>query len=291
MSVDLPFKHSVVDGLVVPAFMTQKRLDELRDFQLRPEDVFIVTYMKSGTTWLQQIAKLIRNEGKEDGKTILDATPWPEALNTEFLYGYWMDLDQLPSPRVFKSHFPYSMMVGGLPHTTQAKYIYVARNPKDVAVSLYYHLRGFCQWDYSGEWGDFFGLFMKGHVPFGLWFDHVLGWWKYREEKNVLFLKFEDIKKDLPGAVRTVAEFMGQSLKPELVDRIVDQSTFESMKANPTANFSWESERQFPDATPFMRKGTIGDWKNHFTAEQNAEIDAVYAERMKGSGLEFDYVA
>jgi len=52
-------------------------------------------------------------------------------------------INEMPSPRIFKSHNPYHMMAGGVPHTSPAKYIYIARNPKDTAVSFYYHMCGF----------------------------------------------------------------------------------------------------------------------------------------------------
>ena len=96
------------------------------------------------------------------------------------------------------------------------------------------------------------------------------------------------MKKDLLGAVRTIAEFMCHGLNQETLEEIVKQSTFESMKANPATNFSWKKDYR-PNETQFMRKGEVGDWRNHFTAEQTAEFDTLYAEKMKGSGLEFDF--
>uniref|UniRef100_A0A1X7T1I4 Sulfotransferase domain-containing protein n=1 Tax=Amphimedon queenslandica TaxID=400682 RepID=A0A1X7T1I4_AMPQE len=71
-------------------------------------------------------------------------------------------------------------MPGRDPANSIAKYIYIARNPKDVAVSYYYHAKRFTHFDFTGDWNCFFEFFMKGEVPFGLWFDHVLEWWKYK---------------------------------------------------------------------------------------------------------------
>ena len=284
MTEAAPFKYRIVHGLVTPpicgAIISQQRMEDLKNFHLEEDDVFVVTYPKSGTTWLQQITRLIRNEGEEDGQSVVDSVPWLEALNHD---------NRLPSLRVFKSHSSYDMMPGGLPHTTPAKYIYAARNPKDVAVSMYYHTRGFKQFKYNGCWNDFFQLFLSGRIGAGLWFDHVLDWWKRKDEENVLFLKYEDMKRDLPETVRIVADFMGHSLKPEVVDKIVERSTFESMKANPDTNYSFWAEHHNTDTPQFMRKGIVGDWKSHFTPEQNIKFDKVYAEKLKGSGLEFDF--
>ena len=212
----------------------------------------------------------------------MESVPWPD---TTFLP--MKVINEMPSPRIFKSHSPYHMMAGGIPHTSPAKYIYIARNPKDTAVSFYYHVSGSLPYQYSQPWEHFLRLYMSGTVEFGLWFDHVLEWWKHRYAENILFLKYEDMKMDHHGAVKKIAEFMGYDLKEEVIDVIVEKSTFQNMKENPALNEGIKKLRK-PDAPGFFRKGVVGDWRSHFTSEQNTEFDAVYAERMKGSGLDFD---
>ena len=162
------------------------------------------TPYKSGTTWLQQIVKLIRNNGREDGVKIVDASPWLEALKPSE-----NNVEEMPSPRTFKSHTPYHTMPGGPPHTSPCQVHYVARNPKDVAVSVYYHSRAFKSWEYSGPWDHFFQLFMDGKVMYGLWFDHVLEWWKHSDDANVLFLRFEDSKARSEGLPRETNQVHG----------------------------------------------------------------------------------
>ena len=242
-----------------------------------------------GTTWTQHIINLIRNQGKDDtsGLHITMAVPWIESISPVGLP--IEDLDKMPSPRFFKSHSPYNMMAGGLPHTSPAKYIYVARNPKDVAVSFYYHMRRFTRLNYSGTWDEWYQLYKSGKVHFGDWFDHVLEWWKHRDAKNILFLKYEDMKRDHRGAVKKMSEFMGYNLEEAVIDTIVEKSTMQSMMGNPAVNPDKLKPILKPDAQPFLRKGIVGDWRNHFTPEQNAEFDAIYAKKMKDSGLDFDF--
>ena len=179
--------HSL-NGLVVPRFVTQENVEKLKDIKLRDDDVWIVTYPKAGTTWTQYIVHLIHNGGKDDGKRIVHAVPWIEsgATLTSIMAG-----DMTP-PRAFKSHMPYDRMPCGIPHSTPCKYIYVARNPKDLATSFHYHYR---RVHIPGiEWKEFFEYFLAGKVEFGDYFDHVLGWWARKDNNNVLFIKFEDIK-------------------------------------------------------------------------------------------------
>ena len=61
------------------------------------------------------------------------------------------------------------------------------------------------------------------------------------------------------------------------------------MKANPATNKLETNNLRKANTSKFMRKGEVGDWKNYFTDEQNEEFDKQYAEKMEGSGLEFDW--
>lgn len=182
------------------------------------------------------------------------------------------------------------MVYGAPPHTTQAKYIYIARNPKDVAVSYFHHLRGFIAYQFSGSWDEFFELYLAGNIYYGSWFDHVLGWWGHRNAENVLFLRYEDLISNLREGAERIARFLPGDTPPAgVIEEVVKQCSFDSMQDNPSTNFSWAKELRHPDQPPFMRKGKVGDWRNYFTAEQNAVFDALYVEKMKDSGLEFEF--
>ena len=70
------------------------------------------------------------------------------------------------------------MMPGRDPADSAAKYIYVTRNPKDVAVSFYHHMKHTHHLTFTSDWDTYFESFLKGDVFYGLWFDHILEWWK-----------------------------------------------------------------------------------------------------------------
>ena len=281
-----PPKLKQFKGLLVPPFVSEEWMEELNSFKLCPEDVWVVSYPKSGTTWTQQIVKLLQNGGKDDGRKITDAIPFVDSVNKDPTFYYQVNLSELPFPRAFKSHFTYDLMPCGPPNTKPCKYIYVARNPKDVGVSLFHFLQAHKVFPPDLTWSDFFPSFTNGDVGYGSWFDHVLGWWAHKDDPNVLFLKYEDMKKDLAKSVKKIAEFIGCTTSKEVTEAIVKQCGFENMKSNPQTNYSWESAFQ---AKPFMRKGMVGDWKNHFTDEESAQFDTVYTDRMKGSSLLFDF--
>ena len=106
---------------------------------------------------------------------------------------------------------------------------------------------------------------------------------------NILFLKFEDMKNDLHQAIETISSFLGYKLEPQVVNSIAEQCTFQSMKENPSTNYSSLAHRRKENSEPFLRKGIVGDWKSYFTEDQNRRFDEEYAKRMSGSGLDFEF--
>ena len=71
------------------------------------------------------------------------------------------------------------------------------------------------------------------------------------------------MKDDLKLTVEKIAEFMNIQLQPETVEKIVSLSTFDNMKVNPAANMSWIDSHRKEGSVAFLRKGVVGDWKNH----------------------------
>ena len=276
--------YHIINGLPLPKFVQEECLKEMRDLQLYPDDVWVVSYPKCGTTWTQQMVKLIRSRGVTDGVKITMAVPWLEARAG--IPGF--KLEDLSRPRAFKSHFPYQLFPCGPPCKTPCKFIYVARNPKDVAVSFFFHTRQGHYPDIS--WESFWTKYVGGELEFGDFFDHVLSWWPHRMEGNVLFLKYEDMKKAPQLAVSQIAAFMGAELSSDEIAKIADLSSFDSMKQDNTTNMSWMSVFDDTSGKPsFMRKGIVGDWTNFLSPQQSAQIDAICAEKLKVVGLEFQY--
>ena len=285
------------NGVMVPRISPQW-WEELRTYTLRPDDVFIATYPKSGTTWMQQIVKLLRSDGRMDGIKIDRSVPWLEMLDSSFgkIMGYTTDMatsSEVISPRAFKSHFTYELIPGGLPHTTPAKYIYVMRNPKDICVSSWHHVHKNSTSPSRLSWDEHMELILNFRdVPFGDWFSHVLGWWKHRDAPNILFVKYEDMKADPLAIVSTVAKFIGISnITDQLLQDVVEKSSFASMKKDASANYNWMAgpDKALPAKDQFIRKGEIGSWIEHFSEEQNRRFDEIYAERMMGSDLDFKF--
>ncbi|NXR74243.1 ST1B1 Sulfotransferase, partial [Pycnonotus jocosus] len=166
--------------------------------------------------------------------------------------------------------------------------IYVGRNAKDVAVS-YYHFDLMNKFEpHPGTWAQYLEEFMAGRVAYGSWYNHVKGYWQRRKDHPILYLFYEDLKEDLRREIAKVAQFLGQKLSEAALDTITQHTSFESMRDNPATNYTkMPSEFMDHSVSPFMRKGTTGDWKNYFTVAQNERFDQDYAQKMSGTDLCF----
>ena len=268
----------------VPIFISQADLDQIeKEFVVQNDDVFVVTYPRSGTTWTEQMVHLLINQGEQGEQRITDAVPWLETLPHR-PNGMVAFLKTMPQRRLFTSHLPYPL-IPPLKNTT-AKIIYLARNPKDVAVSTYFHNQS--KLGYEGTWDEHFQEFLNGDVGFGPYFDHVLPWWQAsQKDKNILFMKYEDMKLDHAGNVAKLASFMDLQVDLQVIETVVTLSSLKSMTSNETTNFDWIPQRA--DVPKHFRKGEIGDWRNHFSAEQSQQMEALLMKKLKGSGLQFDF--
>ena len=268
------------DGFLMPLGFPPEGFASGQQYVPQAGDVFVSTYPKCGTTWMQYIVLLIVREGSglRDGETINDAFPHLEEVGRHVV-------EALPAPRLIKTHLPF----GRTPWAEDARYVYVARNPFDCAVSFYHHTRGFARhYDFvDGTFDDFLECFIRGEVDFGDYFDNLLPWFARRKTANVLFTTYEDMLADPPRAIVRVAEFLGNHgmravSDAPLRERILEQSSFRNMRERQQR---WSSERP-ADMPAFVRKGIVGDWQNHFSPAQAKRLVARFEQRTSGTGAE-----
>jgi hypothetical protein len=250
---------------------------QLRYFEYvpRPDDIFIVTYPRSGTTWMQMILYQLTTDGSMDFPHIAEYCPWFEKSHRA---GRGFELR--PSPRIFKSHLSHPKIPKG-----PCKYIYVARDGKDVAVSNYHLHRMYLQ--YEGTFAEFFERFMKGDIGYGSWFRHVAGWWAHRHDPNVLLLTYEELTRDLEACLRRIITFCGFKVSPERFPVILERCCFEFMKKHesqfdPAMEWLWERGVRL---NSFLRAGRIGDGAMYLDSQQQARFDRAYHRYLGGTSL------
>ena len=236
------------------------------DFIPRADDIYIVTYPRSGTTWIQMILYQLTTDGNMDFIHISQCIPW---LERAFLTG--RNLNEIPSPRIFKTHWHLSRV-----RQWPGRYIYVSRDGRDVAVSYFHFYKAYL--GFEGTFAEFFEMFLQGTVQYGTWFRHLDDAKKYKACASTMILRYEDLKSDLDQCIKTIAAFCCFDLK-ENFKEIVDRCTFEFMrryelKFDHATEIWWERTRQ--DGR-FLRQGKVGDWVNHFTPEQQLAFEAAIA--------------
>uniref|UniRef100_H2MEV9 Sulfotransferase n=1 Tax=Oryzias latipes TaxID=8090 RepID=H2MEV9_ORYLA len=267
-------------GVYVPKLIhTEASLDYFQNFTFRPQDVLIVTYPKSGTTWMQEVVPLIVSGGDPASVETIpnwDRVPWLEEVRASTL-----NLEGRPSPRMLTTHFHYSMMPPSF-FKAKPKVIYVMRNPKDVFTSIFHYSKMASFLVTPDSQSEFLQKFLDGKVIFGSWFDHVSGWLNADDKDRIMYISYEEMIMDLKDSVARISQFLEKTLDDEVISKIADRSLFKNMKQNNMSNYS-AVPKEFMDQTKsqFLRKGISGDWKNQLTAAEADHFDAVYRDKIK----------
>ncbi|KAM8846764.1 sulfotransferase family 2, cytosolic sulfotransferase 3 [Synchiropus picturatus] len=265
-----------------PNIHKKEHLEYAQNFSVQDTDVFAVTYPKSGTVWMQQILPLVLNGGDLTPIQTIpnwDRAPWLEDGRLRVV------VDQLPCPRLMVTHFHYKMMPPSF-FTSKAKVVYVMRNPKDIVVSSFHFHKIAAFLEDPGTFEEFLDKFLDGNVLFGKWTEHIKSWKHTDLGDRIMFITYEEMIEDLPAAIRKLSKFLGKNLSEDVVQKIAENCSFQSMKDNNMSNLSLVPKSYInQEETSFLRKGIAGDWKNHFNSEQLARFSSVINKEMEGESF------
>ena len=253
-----------------------------RGVTVYPDDVFLVSYPRSGNTWTRfLLGNLIHQDEPVSFSNIESRVP-------EIYFNPDRVLRALPRPRMLKSHECFQ------PHYPHV--IYIVRDPRDVAVSFYHHnvKAGNIPDDYPMT--RFVPRFISGEFDckFGSWRDNVLSWISVRgESPNFMMLRYEDMKHDTAGALLQVLAFLERCSFRKLDDsrealqRAIELSSPERMRAlekKEAAN--WVLTKSTRSDKPFVRTAKAGGWKSHLAPESVAGIESAWGDVMQRLGYE-----
>jgi len=263
----------VVRGIRIPSTWKDEVFEANLNYQPEDDDIFIVTTPKSGTTWMQCILYMIKTKCNGALKDVRVNTPFLAVLDQS-------ELRALPRPHVIKTH----LFRSHIPWSEKAKYIYITRNPFDMCTSFYHHVIGmpkFYQWEH-GTFDQYFELFLRNEIDFSSYFENMRGWYEEKDQENVLFLTYEEMKSNIRDVIGKVVDFLGGEFKqnladdPDLLDRVIEKSSFDSMSKDKN-DFSEGGHKAF------VRKGIIGDFKSHFSDEQMQRMKARFKQEFNGT--------
>lgn len=263
-------------------------------YRPRNDDIVIATYSKCGTTWMQRIVAMLVLKSAER-RPIWDLSPWPDMRLFGPVEATWAQAEAMTHRRFFKSHLPYD----ALPVHEGMKFVHVARDGRDAAMSLYNHFAQFTpaarQMLDSVSKGDpkfgtpypwtaddpsrFFHAWVadggdQGDPAAG--FFHVENsFWAARHDSNVLLVHYNDLKQDRDGEMRRIARFLDIDIGEAQWPAIVEAASFEAMKSHaqellPAAQMLWEH-----GGNSFLHKGTNGRWRD---VAAKADLDAYDAK-------------
>lgn len=256
------------------------------DFAFRDDDIVIATYAKSGTTWLQQIVSQLIFQG-EEGLPVAEMSPWldlrvpPKAVKLP-------EVEAQPHRRFLKTHLPVDALV----FSPDARYIYIGRDGRDVVWSLYnHHANANDFWyeaindtpglvgppigkppdsvqAYFNEWLE------KDGFPFWSFWENTRTWWEIRDLPNVFLLHFADLKKDMGGEIRRIADFLDIEIEQSRWASILEHCSFDYMKRNATPSVPLGGAFWDGGAETFVYKGTNGRWRDTLSDEESAAYEA-----------------
>lgn len=291
--------------------------EQVKTFKVRSDDVYLCSYPRTGSTWLSEILWLLSNNlDYEKAHSIVQQVRSP-TLELTSLFAEdknksdWMDqlmgstnsidfIDRMQGRRLIKTHLPWHMLPEQMKTNADIKIVYTMRNPKDQAVSYYHYCLLAHQINCSFD--EFIEVFLANKMVYGSSSQHMIDFYKRRHQSNILLVKYEDMKRDLPSVIRLCADHLeiNRTLTTDDIDKLCDYVKFEKMEKNSSVNLETivfqdpvvqeQIDHETYNKVKFIRKGQIGDWQNYFSPETNRKFDKWIEENLASTGLTFDYV-
>ena len=246
-----------------------------RNVEVLADDAFVVSYPKSGNSWVRfLIAHLVAEGRPVDFSSVQEIVPGIDRLSAN-------KLRSLTRPRLLKSHEYFD--------PRYAKLVYLVRDPRDVVVSYYHHhLRSRLISDgYPME--QYVARFLAGRLdPYGSWHEHVGSWLGARQrDPGFLLMRYEDLSAAPQRELRRIAAFLGLDASDAALELACERSSFEAMRK--LERFQAETAGTLsPDRVqrPFVRSGTVGGWRRELPPALAARITARWGTTMAALGYD-----
>ena len=241
-----------------------------------PDDVFLVSYPRSGNTWTRFLIGNLLNQN--DPVTFANI----ESRIPEIYFFPDKVLRRLPRPRILKSHEYFD-------HRYK-RVVYIVRDPRDVAISMYHYSikRRNIPDLYSIE--EFVPRFIKGEFleDFGAWDEHVSSWRATRQNKaGFVLLRYEDMLTDPGIELGRIARLLEVGTAPEAVARAVELSSAVRMRRLEDQQAqSWKLTKESRQDKPFVRAARSGTWRSELPPRSVQQIESKWGDLMQSLGYE-----
>jgi len=294
--------YGIFKGYTMP-ISYEKIQQQIHDFEVYDDDIWVTSFPKAGTTWTQELVWCLKHDvDLELAKRDLDERfPFIDfscvfeldklKANCDVVANSVEMAKNMKRPRFIKSHVPWELLPKQIrTGEKKPKIIHVARNPMDTVVSYYHHSR-FLE-HYKGDFELFKALFLRHKLNWSPYSKNILSYWNRRDLSNLLFIKFEDMKRNLPEVVTTIATFLDVELSDAQMQALVKHTSFEEMKKNVFVHHT-ALGKMFADIGieqvegEFIREGKIGGYTGVLNDEDIRLIEKEILSTFDKEGLHF----
>jgi Sulfotransferase domain len=232
-------------------YLVNKPFTRFMPYNPLHDDLYIVSFPKSGTTWLNFIMANVhlKMSGREQQVSFYNIADFiPDIMQNRYLKN---DILAFPGHRVIKSHAEMNPLY--------TKIIYLIRDPRDVMVSYYWFLKMLGGWN-----EDLHHLIHSRAYGIEAWCRHIQGWVERTSVANRIdFIRYEDMKVDPLQVVTRIYTRLGQRVPEEILKQAIELSSFENMQKL-EAEYNHGGDFRFP-GFKFFRKGKSGDYRTEIS--------------------------
>lgn len=237
------------------------------------DDVWIVSYPKSGNTWTRfLIANLISGGEPVDWSNIERWVP-------DIYRGRDSRFRSMSRPRYFKSHDAY--------RPNYRRVVFIVRDPRDVAVSYYHFVKKTKQLAMDASPAEFMAMFLSGQIdPYGNWGENVGSWLGARRDTpDFMVVRYEDLLEDTEGQLSRIAGMLKLPVEDDRIRRAVENSRADRMRElEQTQRDKHQDLKSGRQEIPFVRSAKAGQWRTELQPEQASQIEAAWGATMRELG-------
>lgn len=244
----------------------------------RDTDVFVTTAAKCGQTWLTTLLHHIKTRGDDPdlgGIGLMGVVPWLEIPRKPGASEPWDRDERLASiaaqadPRIFKLHVLYEEVPRA--SGSKAPILTVTRDPRDLPFSMFSHLEAMVEERQPPFVKDGFDTYFETWLETGYIFKFVNSMWPHRDDDDLLWLRFEDLKAEPQAQAQRLVDFLGWSRSPVEIERAVDLASFDTMQKTEKTTLLG-SKTPFRADRRFVREGAVGKNRARLSSEQERSI-------------------
>lgn len=256
-------------GVQYPTYLHDREsLERGLTFAFRKSDIVIVSFPRSGTTWLQEILLHLLYR---DYEVTFEGAPWIERRN----FDTYIERQALYKRRLMTTYLPAKLIYPKLKEVG-CTVIYLLRNPINLLESyFYYHTTARFLRTYGNSF-TFMEAYWRDELCYGNWYEHAKGWLAM----DCGVITYHSLKKDFNRCLSLLDAMIG-GCNSQYYQAIEARCTLTQMKINPLCNHALvPNDVLNTSAYPFLRDGR-SDLSSNVTLSHTSTLVRQYIDLLK----------